>query len=90
MAKTAVALEKSQVSDNVSSVMTLGQNIRVLRQVRNLTQDELSVLAAMKRPQISKLERGHIGIQLDTLDRLAAALGVPAWELLRPRDGAGR
>lgn len=75
---------------DLSALETLGQNVRVLRQIRSFTQEDLAQLAGMKRTQISNMERGHKGIQLETLDRLAKALAVPAWELLRPRDESGR
>lgn len=74
----------------LTSLEALSQNARVLRLIRSYSQEELGTMAGMTRTQISNLERGKVGIQFDTLDRLAYALGVAGWELLRPRDEFGR
>ena len=74
----------------MSSQEILALNVKVLRSLRGLTQEELAETADMKRTQISALERGHRGVQMETIDRLAKALGVDPWELLRPRDCTGR
>jgi DNA-binding Xre family transcriptional regulator len=73
-----------------SSLETLAINVRVMRQLRSLTQEQLAELAAMERTQVSAMERATRAVQFATLDRLAKALGVAAWELLRPRDSTGR
>ena len=75
---------------NASTRDTLGSNVRWLRQTRNLTQENLGRLAAMSRNQVGRVERGEINVEMQVLDRLAGALGVKAWELLQPRDRAGR
>ena len=74
----------------LTSLQVLSRNARVLRLIRGYSQEELGTMAGMTRTQISNLERGKVGIQFDTLDRLAKALGVAGWELLRPRDEFGR
>ena len=74
----------------LTSLQALSLNARVLRLIRGYSQEELGTMAGMTRTQISNLERGKVGIQFDTLDRLAHALGVVGWELLRPRDDFGR
>jgi transcriptional regulator with XRE-family HTH domain len=73
-----------------SSLQTLAINVRVMRQLRSLTQEQLAELAAMERTQVSAMERATRAVQFATLDRLAKALNVAPWELLRPRDSAGR
>jgi DNA-binding Xre family transcriptional regulator len=73
-----------------SSLQTLAINVRVMRQLRDITQEQLAELAEMERTQISAMERATRSVQLATLDRMAKALGVAAWELLRPRDSTGR
>ena len=72
-----------------TSLEVLSRNARVLRLIRGYSQEELGTMAGMTRTQISNLERGKVGIQFDTLDRLAGALGVVGWELLRPREEFG-
>ena len=75
---------------DLTSLEALSRNARLLRLIRGLSQEELGTMAGITRTQISNLERGKVGIQFDTLDRLAKALGVAGWELLRPRDEFGR
>ena len=70
----------------LTSLQVLSRNARLLRLIFGFSQEELGTLAGMTRTQISNLERGKVGIQFDTLDRLAHALGVAGWELLRPRE----
>jgi DNA-binding Xre family transcriptional regulator len=73
-----------------SSLETLAINVRVMRQLRNITQEQLAEIAGMERTQISAMERALRSVQFATLDRLAKALNVEPWELLRPRDSTGR
>ena len=73
-----------------SSLETLAINVRVMRQLRNITQEQLAERAGMERTQVSGMERAKRSVQFATLDRLAQALDVEPWELLRPRDSIGR
>jgi transcriptional regulator with XRE-family HTH domain len=60
---------------------TLGARIRAARRRLGMSQDELSAAAAIRQPNLSRLERGVGGPPSpEALDRLAAALRVdPAW-----------
>ena len=46
------------------------------RKARGLTQKKLSELTGVRQPVISRLERGDTAPQIDTLIRLAAAMGM--------------
>lgn len=59
-----------------------GQKIRRFRTSKGLTVEELARRAAMKRPNLSRLEHGKHQPSLDTLERIAAALDVPVAELV--------
>ncbi len=61
----------------------LGRNIRALRQRQGLSQEELALEADMKRSYVSDLERGTRNPSVKAVGRLAKALGVEAWQLLR-------
>lgn len=61
----------------------LARNLRALRQARGLSQEELAHQADIDRTYISALERSVYNASIDVVDRLAAALGVEAAELLR-------
>lgn len=64
----------------------LGRNIRTLRKRRGLSQEELALEADMKRSYVSDLERGTRNPSVKAVGRLANALGVEAWQLLRQTD----
>jgi transcriptional regulator with XRE-family HTH domain len=61
---------------------TLDTRLKFARTARGLSQDDLALLADMKQPDISKIERGKI-LQTTGISRLAAALAVPALWLER-------
>jgi transcriptional regulator with XRE-family HTH domain len=57
--------------------------IKALRTKRKLTQQELADTCGLSVSYISMLERGDRSPPLDTLEALAAALGVKPLELLK-------
>ena len=59
-----------------------GEVIRRLRRERKLTQEGLSGLAAVSRSQLSMIEHGRIDAQVETLWRIAEALGVPLSQVM--------
>jgi len=64
------------------------RNLRALRRVKGLSQEELAHQAGIDRTYISALERSMYGASIDVVDRLASVLGVEASELLkRPKRG---
>ena len=63
----------------------IGANIRRARTHRHLTQDDLAQAVHTTRQTISNYETGHSRPDVETLQRLADALGVELTELL---DGA--
>ena len=63
------------------------ENIRSLRRAKGLSQEALAEKCALHRTYIGSIERGEGNITLDTLDRVAIALGCPAAKLLA---GPGR
>jgi transcriptional regulator with XRE-family HTH domain len=60
----------------------LGKRIRLLRRVRELTQDELARAAGISRSFVSLIEKGSHGVDVVRLLRLADALNVSLPELL--------
>lgn len=62
----------------------IAQNIRQLRQSRNLSQEQLSRLSGVPRPTWSNLESGTANPTVAVLARVAAALQVPLEELISP------
>jgi transcriptional regulator with XRE-family HTH domain len=54
----------------------IGQRIKALREQRGWSQRELGERANMTHSFLSRLERGQTGIEIETLQNLAHALGV--------------
>jgi transcriptional regulator with XRE-family HTH domain len=59
-------------------------NMREMREEANLSQAELARITGIKQPQISDLERGSTNPNLASIARIAEALEVPPWIMLRP------
>ena len=67
----------------------LARNLRIYRQKRGLSQEELAHRAEIDRTDVSALERCVYGVSIDILDRLAVALSVEAADLVQrsmPKD----
>jgi transcriptional regulator with XRE-family HTH domain len=53
-----------------------GTNLRMARRRADLSQEEVGVLASLHRTEIGLLERGARVPRIDTLIKIAAALGI--------------
>ena len=60
----------------------LGARIRELRLAAGLTQAELARRTGIHRPNIARVEAGRHTPSLETLARLASAIGVPTTRVL--------
>ena len=58
--------------------------VRARRKELNLSQEELADRAEVHRTFIGHVERAESNVSLDNIARISEALGVPAFELLRP------
>jgi transcriptional regulator with XRE-family HTH domain len=63
--------------------VALGAAIRSLRRERGLAQEAFAAHAAMDRSYFGAIERGEFNVSLDTIVKIAAALGVPASTVLK-------
>ena len=68
------------------SLKVFGENLKELREKRDLSQVRLSELAGLNRNYVGDVERGRRNPCLDNIVKLADALGVPPSELFRPFD----
>lgn len=59
-----------------------GENLHRCRERSGFSQEELGIRASLHRTEIGILERGARCPRIDTLVKLAGALGVPAGDLL--------
>lgn len=61
--------------------MVIGIRLRKLREERKLSQGDIEKRTGLLRCYISRVENGHTVPSLDTLERLAAALEIPLYQL---------
>lgn len=61
-------------------------NVRRLRRAQGLSQEALADEAGLHRTFVGSIERAERNISIDNIERIARALGVAGWELLRPAD----
>ena len=67
----------------------LGEHVRSLRETRGLSQDRLGRKAGLSGKFVGEVERGDKSISLDSLWRLAKALGLPLSGLIPKAGGDG-
>jgi transcriptional regulator with XRE-family HTH domain len=60
----------------------VGANVRRIRKAQKLSQEELAHRAGVDRTYISQIERAVKNPTVQSLDRIAVALGVPLAELV--------
>jgi transcriptional regulator with XRE-family HTH domain len=61
----------------------LASAIRAIREDRGVSQERLALAAGIDRSYYSAIERGEFNMTLSVLLKVAAGLGVPAWQLLK-------
>lgn len=70
--------------------MSIGKNLKLLRQSADLTQTDLARKSGVDQSMISKIERGEFeNPTIDTLRGLAKALGCGIVDLLPEEDKLG-
>jgi transcriptional regulator with XRE-family HTH domain len=60
---------------------SVGQKIRQLREQKGMSQGDIERSTGMLRAYISRVEHGHTIPSLESLERFAAALGIPLYQL---------
>lgn len=70
--------------------MIIGVRLRKLREERKLSQGDIEKRTGLLRCYISRVENGHTVPSLETLERMAAAMEIPLYQLFyegeRPPD----
>ena len=61
---------------------TVAKNVRNLRLERKLRQEDIARMTDLQRSYLSHLETGEVNITIETIERIAAALGVNPLVLL--------
>lgn len=60
------------------------RRLRHERSERGMSQEELAGLAGLHRTYVSSVERGERNITIDSMERLALAIGLDVVDLLAP------
>lgn len=63
--------------------MDIGKNIREIRKKRNLSQRELGELLGVTQSAVGQFEKNGSNLRAETIQRIAAALGVLPGDLLQ-------
>lgn len=61
----------------------LGNTLKRVRAQRGWSQEKLAEQAGLDRSYVGQIERAVVSPSLSTLEKLAAAFGLPASELIR-------
>lgn len=77
---------KTQKDQDLRQV--LSENVRAYRARRRLSQEKLAELSGSHQTYISAIELASSSASVDVIERIADALDVPAWKLLKPEDEA--
>lgn len=70
----------------MSSIRNIGKRLRAARKVSGLVIDEVAGKTGLSRAYISQVETGKASPSLQTIDRLAAALGIQVSSLFTTDD----
>ncbi len=66
--------------------MVIGSRLKKLREDRNLSQGDIEKRTGLLRCYISRVENGHTVPSIETLERLAAAMEIPLYQLFYEGD----
>jgi len=67
--------------------MDIGKRLRITRESKGLSQGDIERRSGLLRSYISRVECGHTGPSLTTLEKFARALGVEPYQLLFRNSG---
>lgn len=66
----------------MSLAKTFGANVRHYRKARGMNQEQFAAAAGLSLAMTGKIERGETAPSFDSVEKIAAALGVPEAVLL--------
>lgn len=69
----------------VSTAADIGARIRAAREAKGLTAEQLGEKIGTDKGTVSRIERGLAGLDVERLQEIANALGVPVEDLIRSK-----
>jgi transcriptional regulator with XRE-family HTH domain len=70
--------------------MIMGERLRALREVKNLSQGDIEERTGLLRGYISRVENGHTAPAVETLEKVARALEGPMYQLFYDKEESKR
>lgn len=67
--------------------MLIGEVLKEVRHGKKLSQADIEFRTGLIREYISRVENGHTIPSLPTLEKLAVAMEVPLWQIIRGTNG---
>src|SRR5258708_34762339 len=68
--------------------MVIGHRLKELRESKELSQGDIETRCGLLRCYISRVENGHTGPSVETLEKMARALEVPMYRLFDDGEAA--
>lgn len=62
----------------------IAQNVRRLRKAKGFSQESFADACGLHRTYVGAIERAERNVSVDNIERMADALGLDGWELLKP------
>lgn len=75
-------MEKTQTPHRYRLVFA--QNMRQIRRLKELSQEELAFTAHVSKTYVCEIERGSRAVSIDVMGQIADALEIPLEEMLKP------
>lgn len=70
----------------MSARLNFSKNLKKYRLEKGLSQEDLANECGLHRTYVSSVERGERNITVDSMEKLAIALGVELKDLISPND----
>lgn len=64
----------------------VGERLRMIRKEKSLSQADIENRTGLLRCYVSRIENGHTVPSVDTLEKIARALGIPLYQLFCDRN----
>ena len=78
-------LPMAKASKTLSTRELFGRNVRLVRRLKEISQEELAGRADIYRSHITLIEKGEINFSVDTMEKVAHALEMEVQDLLEPK-----
>ena len=73
---------------NTTITVSAGESVRIMRELQELSQNELAVITGIPQPTLSAIENGHVNLGVERAKVLAIALKChpavlvfPGWQI---------